>query len=305
MDIFLYAVTVLVWGTSWLAMTFQLGTVAPEVSVVYRFAIAAAVMLAFCLATRRRMVFSPRDHVFIALQGICLFSTNFFLIYLGARYMTSGLVSVGFSTIVIMNILGCRLLFATKVTPGMASGAALGIAGMFLLFWPELAAFDLSRDGSRGLILVLAGTLSAALGMLTSAWNQGRRSLPVMQTNAYGMIYGTLFMALLVVLRGSDFGFDPSPGYVFSLLYLAVCASVFGFWSYLTLVGRIGADRAAYTSVLFPVVALTLSTWFEDYHWTATGAFGVALVLCGNALILAKPRKSRGLALADGFSAQR
>ena len=287
MDLFLYALTVLVWGTSWLAMTFQLGVVAPEVSVVYRFALAAAVLLPFCLASRRPMIFSLRDHGFIALQGVFLFSSNFFLIYLGAQYLTSGLVSVGFSTIIIMNILGTRLLFGTRITPAMVAGAGLGIAGMVLLFWPELAAFDLSRAGSRGLILVLAGTTSAALGMLTSAWNQGRRGLPVMQTNAYGMVYGALFASLLVALRGSSFAFDPSPGYVISLLYLALGASVLGFWSYLTLVGRIGADRAAYSSVLFPVVALTLSTWFEGYSWTAAGAAGVALVLCGNALILA------------------
>lgn len=290
MDVFLYSLTVLVWGTSWLAMTFQLGPVAPEVSVVYRFAIAAAVLLPFCLASRRNMVFSLRDHGFIALQGVLLFSSNFFLIYLGAQYLTSGLVSVGFSTIIIMNILGTRLLFGTRITASMVAGAGLGVAGMGLLFWPELAAFDPSRDGSRGLILVLAGTLSAALGMLTSAWNQGRRGLPVMQTNAYGMVYGALFASLLVLLRGSSFAFDPSPGYVISLLYLALGASVLGFWSYLTLVGRIGADRAAYSSVLFPVVALSLSTWFEDYRWTVLGASGVVLVLCGNALILARRR---------------
>ena len=305
MNLFLYTLTVLVWGTSWLAMTFQLGVVAPEVSVVYRFAIAAAVLVPFCLLTRRPMVFSPRDHAFMAMQGVFLFSTNFFLIYLGARYLTSGLVSVGFSTIIIMNILGSRLLFATRVTPGMIAGASLGIGGMVLLFWPELVAFDLSREGSRGLILVLAGTSSAACGMLTSAWNQGKRGLPVMQTNAYGMIYGALFATLLVLLRGSRFDFDPSPDYVLSLLYLAIGASVFGFWSYLTLVGRIGAGRAAYSSVLFPVVALTLSTWFEDYRWTAMGALGVALVLCGNALILAKPRAPKGPAPAPGPAARK
>ena len=121
MDLFLYSVTVLVWGSSWLAMTFQLGVVAPEVSVVYRFAIAAAVFMAVCLATRRRMLFSLRDHAFIALQGVFLFSSNFFLIYLGAQYLTSGLVSVGFSTIDVDR----RIDQTVTTLPGFGGGQEL------------------------------------------------------------------------------------------------------------------------------------------------------------------------------------
>ncbi len=288
MDLSLYALTVLIWGTSWLAIKFQLGVVAPEVSVVYRFALAAAIMLGYCLLARRRMAFSPADHGFMALQGGFLFSTNYFLIYLGSQYLTTGLVAVAFSTIVVMNIIGNGLLFRTALRPRVVAGAALGLAGITLVFWPEVAAFDLSRAGTLGLLLSLAGTASASLGMLTSAWNQSRRRLPVIESNAFGMLYGGFFVTLLTLLRGSPFAFDPAWPYVLSLLYLAVFATVVGFWSYLTLLGRIGADRAAYATVLFPVVALALSTWFEGFQWTLLAALGVALVLLGNVLILTK-----------------
>jgi drug/metabolite transporter (DMT)-like permease len=284
----LYALTVLVWGTSWLAIKFQLGVVAPEVSVVYRFLLSAAIMLGVCLLTRRRMAFSPADHGFLALQGVFLFSTNYFLIYLGSQYLTTGLVAVVFSTIVVMNIFGHRLLFRAPLRPRVVAGAAFGLTGITLVFWPEVAAFDLSREGTLGLLLSLAGTASASCGMLTSAWNQGRRGLPVIESNAYGMLYGCLFITFLALLRGSPFAFDPSWPYVLSLLYLAVFATVIGFWSYLTLIGRIGADRAAYATVLFPVVALALSTWFEGFQWTLLAASGVALVLFGNGLILTR-----------------
>jgi drug/metabolite transporter (DMT)-like permease len=287
-DLSLYALTVVLWGTSWLAIKFQLGVVAPEVSIVYRFAIATALMFALCLAARRRMRFSAADHGFMALQGVCLFSTNYFFIYLGSQYLTTGLVAVAFSTLVILNIIGGAIVFRTPVQRRVLFGAVLGIGGIAIVFWPEIAAFDLTRQGTLGLGLALTGTCFASAGMLTSAWNQRRRGLSVFQGNAYSMLYGTCFIAALTIARGQAFVFDPAPAYVLSLLFLAVFATVVGFWSYLTLVGSIGPDRAAYTTVLFPLIALALSTWFEGFRWTALDFAGVALILLGNAVILTK-----------------
>ncbi len=286
MNFSLYAATVLFWGTSWLAIKYQLGVVAPEVSLVYRFVIAAALMMILCTVSRAPMRFSLRDHGFMALQGLCLFSTNYFFIYLGSQYLTTGLVAVAFSTLVIMNILGGILLFRNPIQARVIIGAAFGLSGITLVFWPEIAAFDPSRDGARGLLLTLVGTGFASAGMLTSAWNQKKRALAVTQTNAYGMLYGTGFLFAFTLARGSPFAFDSAPPYVVSLLYLAVFATVVGFWTYLTLIGRIGPERAAYATVLFPIVALALSTWFEDFQWTGLAVAGVALVLVGNVVIL-------------------
>jgi drug/metabolite transporter (DMT)-like permease len=281
----LYAVTVLFWGTSWLAIKFQLGVVAPEVSIIYRFGASALIMLAFCLATRRRLGFSLREHAFMAAQGLCLFSTNFLLIYSATQYLTSGLVAVAFSTITVITIVLGALFFGFPVRPRVAAGAACGLAGIGLVFWPEIRAFDLSAGGSLGLALALAGTGFAATGMLTNARNQ-RAGLPVISNNAWSMAYGFAFITLYSVARGLPFTFDPSPAYMISLLHLAVGATVIGFWTYLTLVGRIGPDRASYASVLFPIVALTLSTLFEGFAWTPLALGGVVLVLAGNALVL-------------------
>ena len=293
----LYVLTVAVWGSSWLGIKYQLGVVAPEASVVYRFAIAAALLLLFCLAARRPMRFSIRDHALMALQGLFLFSTNYVLIYLGTQHLTSGLVAVLFSTVVVMNILLGALFFGAAVRGRVVLGAAIGLPGIALVFWPELAAFDLSRDGTLGLVLTLAGTLSASLGMLTSAHNQ-KKGLPVVQTNAYGITYGTVLMLAYCLVAGTPFGFDPSAIYVGSLVFLALFATVIAFWSYLSLIGRIGADRASYASVLFPIVALGLSTVYEDFQWTTGAALGIVLVLVGNALVLTKtaPRKFAALA---------
>ncbi|MBE0529305.1 MAG: DMT family transporter [Rhodospirillales bacterium] len=286
----LYAVTVLFWGTSWLAIKFQLGVVAPEVSIVYRFGASALIMLAFCLATRRRLGFSLREHAFMAAQGLCLFSTNFLLIYSATQYLTSGLVAVAFSTITVVTIVLGALFFGFPVRPRVAAGAACGLLGIGLVFWPEIRGFDLSAGGSLGLALALAGTGFAATGMLTNARNQ-RAGLPVISNNAWSMAYGFAFITLYSAVRGIPFTFDPSPAYVLSLLHLAVGATVIAFWTYLTLVGRIGPDRAAYSSVLFPIVALTLSTLFEGFAWTPLALGGVVLVLAGNVLVLVAKRR--------------
>ena len=285
----LYATTVLFWGTSWLAIKFQLGIVAPEVSIVYRFAASAAIMMVLCLATRRRLRFTLREHAFMAAQGLCVFSTNYLLIYLATQHLTSGLVAVAFSTITVITIGLGALFFGFPVRPRVMAGALLGLAGIGLVFWPEIRAFDLTRGGTLGLGLALAGTLSAATGMLMSARNQ-RAGMAVIPNNAWSMAYGFVFIALYSAARGLPFTFDPSPFYVLSLIHLSLGATVIGFWSYLTLVGRIGPDRASYASVLFPIVALTLSTLFEGFVWTAVDAVGVVLVLGGNVLVLAKRR---------------
>ncbi len=205
----------LFWGTSWLAIKFQLGVGAPEISIVYRFGLAAAIMLALCLVTRRRLRFSLAEHGFMAAQGLCLFSTNFLLIYWATRYLTSGLVAVAFSTITVMTIALGALFFGFPIRPRVAAGAAVGLIGIGLVFWPEIRAFDLSGGGGLGLVLALAGTLSAATGMLMSARNQ-RAGLPVIPNNAWSMAYGFAFIGIYSLARGIPFTFDPSPAYVAS-----------------------------------------------------------------------------------------
>ena len=290
MNLVLYAVTVFCWGTSWLATKLHFGVVDPGVSLSYRFMIGAAITFAICVIMRKPMRFAWRHHAFMALQGLLLFSTNFYLIYLGIQYLTSGLVATIFSLVIVLNIFGAAILFRAPIEPRVLLGAALGMGGLAFIFWPEIAGFDLTRDGTLGLMLALAGTLSASCGMLTSAWNQSRRGLPVVQTNAYGMIYGAAITALFCIVSGTPFNFDHSPVYIGALLHLAIFATVVGFWSYLTLVGRIGAGRAGYVTAVFPLLALALSTLFEGYVWSAGAAAGVALILLGNVAILSKPK---------------
>jgi drug/metabolite transporter (DMT)-like permease len=281
--------TVLIWGSTWYAIKMQLGSVDPDLSVAYRFIAASAVLIAFCLATGRSLRFAPRHHLFIAAQGLFLFCLNYWLFYYATFELTTGVVAVVFSLIMLMNILNGAVLFGTRVEPRVLGAAGLGVIGLILVFWDDLTALDLTSGPMVGLGLSIVATYFASLGNMASLRNT-RAGLPVIPVNALGMAYGAVFMTILALLRGAPISFDFSPGYVGSLMYLAIFGSVLAFGFYLTLLGRIGADRAAYAAVVFPVVALIISTFLEDYVWTAPALIGVALILGGNILAVAKPK---------------
>jgi drug/metabolite transporter (DMT)-like permease len=283
----LYLITVFIWGSTWLAIKFQLGVVSPELSIAYRFGLAALILILFSLLRRLRLRFSLKEHGFFALQGFLLFSLNYILVYLAEGYLTSGLVAIIFSLIIVLNVLFGALFLGNPIRLQVVIGAGLGLVGLALVFWPELVSLNLSSQKLIGMALALVSTISASLGNVVSARNQ-RHDLPVIQTNAYGMLYGALFMLVLAILRGAQLQFDASTGYILSLLYLAIFGSVVAFGSYLTLLGRIGLDRAAYVTVLFPVIALLLSTIFEDLKWGGFQLLGVLLILSGNAVVLTK-----------------
>jgi drug/metabolite transporter (DMT)-like permease len=288
-NILFYTITILIWGSTWLGIKFQLGVVDPALSVAYRFALAALILFVWCFARRLPMRFSRSEHFYIAMQGVFLFGMNYLLFYLAELQITSGLAAVVFSTIVIMNLLNGRLFLGTPIELKVLLGGALGMVGLVLLFWPEMAAVNFSGPVIVGVMLSFAATYLASLGNIISARNQ-RQKLPIVQTNAFGMAYGSLCMVLVVIVSGTPLTVDLSSTYLISLAYLALFGSIIAFGCYLSLVGRIGPGRAAYATLLFPIVALALSTIWEDYHWSLSSLCGILLILCGNYLALAKKK---------------
>ena len=285
----LYLASVLIWGSTWLVITFQYGKVAPEVSVAYRFALAALLLMGWCLARRMKMRFAPAQHGWIALQGALMFGANYVLVYLAEQRIPSGLMAVIFSLLSVLNLLGARVFFRTPLRLGALLGTAVGIAGVALVCLPR-ATFDGGSAFRAGILLAIAATLISSLSNLLSQRNQ-RSGIPVMQGNAFGMLYGAAFVALYCLAAGRSFTLDLSARYLGSLAFLSLFGSVLAFGAYLTLIGRIGAGRAGYAMVAIPVVALGLSTLFEGLRWEWTLALGAALCLAGNFLVL--PRAPR------------
>ncbi|MCG6930975.1 MAG: DMT family transporter [Desulfofustis sp.] len=284
-NVLFYLAVVLIWGTSWIGIKMQLGRVDPLVSVVYRFSLAALILLVWCRFKQLPMRFSRRDHGFIFLQGLCLFAVNYLLFYIAELYIASGLAALIFSTLVLLNIINGALFLKSPIDRRVVFGALLGLTGISLVFRSEIGSLTAGVGNAIGIVLSLCATLFASWGSIVAARNQ-KHGLPVVQTNAIGMAYGAGIMLVAGVAAGRPFAFDFSAPYVGSLFYLALFSSVIAFGCYLTLVGTIGADRAAYATLLFPIVALVISTIWEDYRWTASAASGVVLILAGNLWII-------------------
>jgi drug/metabolite transporter (DMT)-like permease len=285
----LYLLTVLIWGSTWLAIEFQLGVVEPEVSIVYRYILAAAVLFLYCFFRQLPMTFNLKSHLWFAVLGLFLFCLNYIFAYSAQVHITSALAAIIFSMMVWMNIVLSRLAFGTRIGGSIIFGAVLGVLGVVILFYPQIGEVSLSDGVLYGLLLAMLGAFSASCGNILSQAAQ-QRALPVMQANAWGMLYGAILTGIIAFLQGHPFIFDGTFTYIASLVYLAVFGSVVAFGAYLTLLGRIGAHRAGYATVLFPVVALILSISFEGLALSAAIVLGTALVLTGNWLVLRERR---------------
>ena len=284
----LFLTATLIWGSTWLGITFQLGVVPPEVSVAYRFALAAALLAAWCAWRGVPLRFSRRDHAFLAGTGTTLFGFNYVTVYWAERFVPSGLVAVVFATIVFMSPVGMRLAFGTPMSARTLVAATLGVAGVALLFLPELDAARHGGSAALGIAFALVSTAIATAGNLFAVRNH-QAGLPTFPATAWGMAYGALAAALSAAVTGAAWTFDPRPPYVLSLLYLAVFGSIAAFGAYLTLLKRVGAGPSSFVGVATPVVAMLLSTLFEGYRWTWVAVLGVALAIAGNVLAL-RPR---------------
>lgn len=282
---FLYLTTVLIWGSTWLAIEYQLGDVEPEVSVVYRYLLASGILFIYCIIRKLPLLFKLKYHFWFALLGVFLFCLNYVFAYHAQLRITSALAAIVFSSMVWINIVLARLIFGIRAGPRVLFGAFLGICGIVTLFAPQILTVSMSDSVLQGSLLALSGALMASLGNMVSQGAQ-KQSLPVVQSNAWSMLYGACVTAMIAVLQGHRFTFDATFTYIASLTYLAVFGSVLAFGAYLTLLGRIGAHKAGYATVMFPVVALLLSILFEGLSLDLSIVVGTSLVLLGNALVL-------------------
>lgn len=282
---------VLIWGSTWYAIKFQVGDVPPSWSVAYRFALASLMLFIYCLATKKKLRFSIRDHVWFMGIGMFLFSLNYIMVYYGTIHLTSGLVAVAFSLLGIFNIFNTRLFLKARIDPYILAVSSLGVIGLALIFSKEISALSLSDKGVLGLTFCLTGSFLASLGNTVAA-STGARNLPLMSFNAWGMLYGTLVNVLFAFANGDPMVFDDRLSYWVSMVFLSAFGTVLAFTLYLWLISRIGVAKAGYVAVIMPMVALVISTIFEGYIWTPMAAVGAMLVVGGNILV-AKRRQAK------------
>ncbi len=286
----LYVLTVFSWSTSWFAIKMQIGPVPVLESVLYRFMIAAVVMVAWVLVSGRQVRFPARLHIRFALMGALMFSTNFALFYVAAQWLTSGLLAVVFSLVTVLNPISAAVFLKERIEPRVLLGAVIGICGIALIFGPEVIRPQTGMAALAGLACAAAGTLCFSLGNIV-ATTVHREGHPVVSSNAWGMIYGVAVLAAVVVVAGDPPVFDTRTTYLVSLMWLATVATVIPMWSYLTLMRRIGPGRAGYATVMFPIGALVISWLFEGYEWHWMAIAGLALAIAGNLFVLGRARR--------------
>ena len=286
----LYIVTVLIWGTTWFAIEFQLGQVAVEISLIYRFALAALLILVVSKLRGLNLKYTVSQHFYIALLGLFNFCLNYFVLYEAQNYLSSAMTSIGFSMLLLVNIINTRLFFGKRITAKTYLGAAFGITGLVVLFWPELANYQTDNSSLYGLGLILAGVIFASLGNMISVRNS-MHNYPVFETSGLAMLYGTAFLTIIAWYNNTAFTISFKLNYLLSLGYLAIFGTVVAFYSYFYLLKNIGPEKASYSIVMFPVVAVVVSSFYEAFEWTESTVFGFALVATGNLLMLIPTNK--------------
>lgn len=287
----LFLTATCIWGTTWLVIKYQLGVVAPEISVVYRFALASLLLLGGCLAAGHPLKYSARNHAYFAGLGLLMICLNYIFVYRAERDLTSGLVAVLYSTMVFMTPVAMRIAFGVPLKASTFVAATLSVGGIALLFLPEISGARNADAIAGGIAYTLAAVLSCCAGNLIAVRNHNA-GIPTLPGTAWGLAYGAGFSALAALVGGVPWTFDARPAYVVSLVYLAVFGSVIAFAAYFALLKRVGAGPSAYITISTPVIAMLMSTLVEGYRWTFLAVFGVALAVLGNWIALRSPARA-------------
>ena len=283
----LYLTTIMIWGSTWIITKHQVSELSALHSVLFRYLLAAILLQGILFFFKSKERYSVKKHILFFLLGSTLFCWNYVLFYLAASTgLTTGLIAVIFSTIITMNIANNAMIFGDFPHTSTVIGAILGLVGITLVFYEDITFFK-----EKGLLsaigLCLFATYLASLGNMFSKILQTQK-ITVVSANKWGMTYGAISLLVVTILFDRNVQLPTSLSFLSGLLFLAIFGSIIGFWSYLTLLGRVGANKAAYAMIVFPIWALMLSWFFEGFTWTPIKSTGVVIILTGNLFIIGK-----------------
>ncbi len=263
-----------------------MGPVPVIVSVFYRFALAAIFMLMGLIILRKLRW--PTRWRFVVVQALCLFCFNFIAFYKATALIPSGLVSVVFSLASVFNAVNAHIFYGERITARIFLAGSIGVAGLILLFWRDLV-ISADAETAQGIFWAVLGTMFFSWGNMASRRNTTDGTSPV-TANAWGIGIGASALLFIILISGTPLTVPSGSLYLGALIYLAIVGSIFGFTIYLLLVERIGAVRAGYATVLFPVVALLISTVLEGYQWHPAAFVGITLTMLGNFVMFFRRR---------------
>ncbi|WP_420471990.1 DMT family transporter [Brevundimonas sp. FT23042] len=282
-------VCAMIWGTTWFAITLQLGAVPNIASIVWRFGLASTVLFLGCLVFRQKLRLTRAQHLAALGQGAFAFSVSYSFTYAAEEHVASAIVAVSFASLTFINLVLFRLIARQKAALTSWGGALLGIAGVAVLSGGEVLGAGFDRRAAIGVGLALIATTASAFGNLF-AWKGQQKGSAAIPSTAWAMAYGTALLALYGLATGVEFTLAPTPAYIGSLLYLSLFGSVIAFGLYFTIARTIGYAMASYISALTPPIAMLVSVLFEGARFGWPALAGLALVLSGQALLIRAPK---------------
>ena len=280
-----FAVVTLIWGSTWLVIRDQIGSVPPGWSVTGRFVLAGVAMMVLAAFNRQSLRITRDALPLILAMGAFQFSANFQFVYAAELHLTSGIVAVLFAVLLVPNAIFARIFLGQPVTRGFIAGSAVALGGIALLLLHEYRVAPPEGRVLLGVLLTAGGILGASIANVLQASERAHRQ-PMLALLAWAMLFGAGFNALLSVLIYGPPQFEPRWGYVAGIAYLALMGSVVTFPLYFPLVRALGPGRAAYNGVLVPIVAMLLSTVFEGYRWSTLAVAGAVVAVAGLVLAL-------------------
>jgi drug/metabolite transporter (DMT)-like permease len=283
------AVCAIIWGTTWYAITWQLGTVDPVASLTWRFGLAALIILVGCAATGRSLRLTRGQHLAALGQGAFVFAISYTFTYAAEGHVTSAIVAVVFATLAFLNLVLFRVVVRQKASREAWFGATLGIVGVAVLSGGEAMRAGFDARALTGIGLALLAVTSSAVGNYFS-WKGQQLGTAILPQTGWAMAYGTAMLVLHGLVTGARFTLDLSPGYLISLAHLSILGSVVAFLVYFAVARARGYALASYISALTPPIAMLVSVVFEDARFGWTALVGLVLVLAGQALLIRAPK---------------
>ncbi len=286
-----FLICAVIWGITWIAIKYQINSVNGTAAVFYRFICASLIMFGFCAYYKENLKFTKAQHFKFICQGFFMFCLNFVLTYWATSMASSALVALAFTSLIFFNMFGAKTFLKIPFEKKVIWGASISLLGMALICFNEFEHIITQPLSIWGFVISLIATLSASAGNLISTTNR-QQKIPILSNNAWGMLYGSGFTFIFCIVMNKDFTIHWSAPFIISFAYLTLFGTVLSFWSYLKLIDIVGPAKAAFTSVLSPVIALAVSTVFENFNWTLYLFLGVTLCLIGNCVALVKFRKA-------------
>ena len=289
LNLLLFLGALFFWSATWsiIGLTQVNIDLDPTISVFIRFIIAGLIILIFVALTKKKLIFSIKDHLYFFVLGIFLYSGNYIFFYNSNVYLPSNIPATVFCLLTIFNILGERYIFNKPITTLTLFGATLGITGIAIIFFKDFLSFNLNSGTTLGLLFALLATLSASIGNLIAIYNKRNFNIPLLQNVAFAMIYGALVALIVSFIKGAEFYIPlKNLSYLLGQAYLIIFGSIISFLCYIRFIEKESATKGGYIGVVMPILALIIAMIFEDVKPDIYFLIGLPLALFGLILIL-------------------